>query len=369
MGPIGLLEAAPVVQVETLIDQVRENCEICNARHAGTYSLCGLLLRLRNLYKWELGLPPWEEPDPAAALDWVAQKEQDWKRLANEEFRPLRLGRFSLDPLDAEAVNARLRGSGLIYGAGYGWGLKPSFFLGRLAGRRRVAQLTVHLVGPELARDLFSAPALLSGERVVARTESAAFFLWDRIHDVKKSGQPGLAFALKAYGLNPQRPSSAALREVFPRIVDEELKTYIRHEVGEMLADGFPRDVWRAIIARFPGERVELVTRALKDALADTGPQGMLAYIIRARKPGSLGFYIAFLDGVRRLLLPQVASAFEAFSASGDWRGLEAARRAAYEAARERALTLVAIFGQLEVRDEDWVRAEIQQRIIGPLGL
>lgn len=356
-----------MTQAEELARQVRENCEITNARHAGGYSVCGLLLRLRNLYKWERGLPPWEEPDPAAALDWVAAKEASWEALAEQDFRPLRLGRADLDPMDAEAVNARLRGSGLIYGAGYGWGLKPSFFLGHLAERQRIHGRSVHFVGRELARDLFAAPALLSGERVIARTESAGFFLWDRIHDVKKSGQEALLFALRAHGLDGGNLTSAALREVFPALLAQETAAYVRHELGELLDEGFPRPVWRAIIARFPGERIELVARALKDALADTGPRGMLAYVIRRRQAASLGFYCAFLDGVRRLVLEAVPAAFAEFREAGDWRLMERARRAAYGSAKERAAALVSAFS--DHNEEAAIKAEIESKVIVPLGL
>jgi len=358
-----------VVDVEALKRQVQFNCEVTNARHAGTYSVCGLLLRLRNLYKWEQALPPWEEPDPAAALAWVERKEQSWECLADEEFEPLALGRARLDPLEAEAINRQLSGTGLVYGAGYGWGLKPTFFLGRLSGRRRVLGRAVQWVGQELARDLFSSPAMLLGERVVVRSDAAAYYLWDRIHDVKKSGQAALLVALEAWGLGGRDLTPAVLKDVFPRIVAAELETYARHETGELLAEGFPRQVWRAIIARFPGERVELVARAVKDALADTGPRGMLAYIIRGKRLASLGFYVAFLDGVRRLLLPGIRPAFERFRRDGHWPGIEAARAQAYAAALEMAAALTDIFGQLKERGEEWVRAEAEERLIKPLGM
>jgi hypothetical protein len=364
-----------LVDAQALARQVRENCEICNCRHAGGYSLCGLLLRLRNLYKWEHGLQPWEEPETSAALDWVAAKEASWEALAEEAFRPLEIGRASLDPLDAAAVNRRLRGSGLIYGAGYGWGLRPSFFLGRLTARRRVGGHTVLMVGLELARDLFSAPAMLSEDIVVARAEPAAAFLWDRLHDVKKSGQPALLAALAAYGLTESGVSVDGLRAAFPSLLAAELESYIRHEIGELDDTGFPRDGFRKLVVRFPGGRVELVARAVKDALADTGPRGRLAYIIGGRRLGSLGLYVAFLDGVRKLVLAQIPAAFRAFRESddGDWSLIEAARREAYDSARGLAARLLAVLAEAQDgnvdRDDDWARSEIEERVIKPLGI
>ncbi len=57
---------APAVLPQTFIDQVNANCQVAAAGQAGQFSLCGTLLRLRQLYKWEHGLPPWREPEPAA---------------------------------------------------------------------------------------------------------------------------------------------------------------------------------------------------------------------------------------------------------------------------------------------------------------
>ena len=42
-------------------NQVRRNCDISDAQFAGNFSICGLALRLRDLYKWEHELPPWVE--------------------------------------------------------------------------------------------------------------------------------------------------------------------------------------------------------------------------------------------------------------------------------------------------------------------
>ena len=53
-----------MLQIDDITDQVLENCNIADAQHAGLYSICGLALRLRDLYKWENRLDPWIENDP-----------------------------------------------------------------------------------------------------------------------------------------------------------------------------------------------------------------------------------------------------------------------------------------------------------------
>ena len=50
-------------QIDDITDQVLENCDIADARHAGLYSICGLALRLRDFYKLENRLSPWVEND------------------------------------------------------------------------------------------------------------------------------------------------------------------------------------------------------------------------------------------------------------------------------------------------------------------
>jgi hypothetical protein len=73
----------------SLIEGVRLNCDIASAGQAGHFSLCGLLMRLRQLYKWEHGLAPWVEPEVADALDWIARREQTWDDLEEASWRTL----------------------------------------------------------------------------------------------------------------------------------------------------------------------------------------------------------------------------------------------------------------------------------------
>ena len=110
------------------IQQVLNNCEISDAQHAGLYSICGLALRLRDLYKWEKKLSPWIEKDSSEILDWIADKEQLWERLADEKYSDLIIGKKQYNPFDTAKINAMLEPQGFLYGAGYAFSLKPPFF-------------------------------------------------------------------------------------------------------------------------------------------------------------------------------------------------------------------------------------------------
>ena len=118
---------------QTFLDQVDSNCQVASAGQAGQFSLCGTLLRLRQLYKWEHQLPPWREPEPAAVLEWIEAKERTWEALEGASWQQLIWGRLSFDPLAVEALNQHLLPQGLAYGAGLGRGHAPTCFLGELA--------------------------------------------------------------------------------------------------------------------------------------------------------------------------------------------------------------------------------------------
>jgi hypothetical protein len=50
----------PSINLHALITSIKRNCNISDAKYWGFYSLCGLLLRLRELYRSEKGMRPWE---------------------------------------------------------------------------------------------------------------------------------------------------------------------------------------------------------------------------------------------------------------------------------------------------------------------
>ena len=88
--------------------QVLHNCDVSDAKHAGIYSVCGLALRLRDLYKWDQGLNPWEEKDAAQILDWIGTKEDLWETLADDDYELLAIQGERFDPFDTRPINAAL---------------------------------------------------------------------------------------------------------------------------------------------------------------------------------------------------------------------------------------------------------------------
>jgi hypothetical protein len=354
--------------LETVINEVAHNCNISDARHAGYFSVCGLALRLRDLYKWEKGLAPWVEDEPSKILEWIGGREDLWENLTDKNFQEITIQGFSYDPFDTGAINRALNHHGLFYGAGYVHSLKPTFFLASLEEMRRIRGHSVTILGKELARDLVTLPALVQDGSVIIRRESGQHFLWNQIIYLRKSGRPALAYALRAHGLKDDHPKT--LQEKLPALFADEMDTYIRHELGELIDSAFDPDLWREIIAAFPHSPIELLARTVKDLLADTHEYGTLPHIVRHKNRASLGFYAAFLDGLRKVLFPEMLEAFHKFLEREDWRHIEKAISSGRNTALGYAHTMSALFLRGKKRgDLISVEKEIQGQLLNPIGI
>ncbi len=354
------------MHLKSLVESIRYNCDLSDARFAGHYSICGLALRLRDLFKWEQRLAPWEERDAPEVLSWIDRKEQLWERIQNDEFVSIDIDGTAFDPFDTTGINACLIPRGLFYGAGYAQSLKPSFVLGRVEARRRHSGLNVMYMGEELARDLLTLPALSQGDDIVLRKEAARLFVWDQIFYITPSRRPFLRFALKHAGIETADP--AVLQSRFRDLLAGLYDVFVRHEIGERKDTSFNTDTWRSMIAAFPHSPVELVLRAVKDMLADTGPSGPLSAIIDARQTVSLGFYLVFHDGLGRQLYPQMRAAFEDFARSGRWAVIKDAVRRIHRQAGSDAARMMALFEQGQARgDLDGAAREIHREFLDPI--
>jgi hypothetical protein len=356
--------------LQSFIHQVRHNCRLASGAQAGYFSLCGLLLRLRLLYKWEQGLPPWQEPEPAAVLDWIAEQESAWDSLDGQSCGSLPLNGLSLDPFEVEAVNLHLQPQGLAYGAGFTRGLAPTFFLGELAEVRREGEITVLVLGPELARDLDGTPALCQGQLVYARRQAMAYYVWDRLADPSQQNKALVKTALKAFRLPlaDLLQTPAAYQEEFNQLVRAELESAIHHELGEAREKSL-QTAFAPILELFPQTRIELWVRALKDALAEVNESGRLQYIIQARQLPSLALMLAWQPGLYPLLLPELQPAFKDLLTSRNWQVVEQARLQALERLRRVAGEVSELLESLEDRPLEETRKEIERRYLHPLGL
>ncbi len=348
---------------DALIQQVLYNCDVADAHHAGLHSVCGLALRLRELYKWEKGLDPWVEKESSTVLDWIGQKEERWEDLSDKRLRNIDISGVSYDPFDSHRINTVLEPFGLFYGSGYAWSLRPTFFLALLETKKKINGHTVYIQGRELARDLFTTPALAQDDCVLIRQQTACYHLWDQILYVRKSSRPALQYALQNYGID--LGNRMALRKNLARIVADQIESYIYHELSEIEDQIFDRAMWREIIAAFPRSPIEFLARTVKDLLADTNPHGRLSYIVRERKAAPLGFYVAFMENLTKTLFPEIFEAFQDFSQSGNWQIIERAAASGYDTARRYAETMVHIYRKgKQHNDLPGVKEEIARSLL-----
>ena len=353
---------------DSIIAQVHRNCTLSDAHHAGRYSVCGLALRLRDLYKWENRLDPWVEEESGEILKWIEEKEEKWENLEEGEFENISFKDQRYDPFESEEINEILSREGLYYGAGYARSLKPTFFLAILEQTLEVDGHTVQILGRELARDLSTLPALSQNGQIIIRKDAGKYYFWDQLFFIKQSGKSALEFALKSHGVNVR--DTKMLQKNLSRIFDAEIDTYIYHELGEVQDTVINRDQWREIIAVFAGTPIELLARTVKDLLADTSDHGLLRHVITEGKMASLAFYAAFIDGLAKELFPEIRHAFSDFTQFRNWEVISQAVQIGRNKALRYAETLSRIYKTGKSKNDlRWAEAEMKKCLLVPLGV
>lgn len=357
-------------QDSRIIKDIQYNCNISDARDHGIYTMCTMVLKLRNLYKWENGLEPWQEPESVDLLDWIEAKENYWETIADEPYRHLNINGDTYSADDSPAINKSFSDRQMIYGAGYGRSMKTVFFLAETIEQRTIADLPVFILGNEKAREMASPFAMAQDGMIFIRKESLRYFLWDYIQELRSSCRSSFRHALQLHGvLQDGQLDQQKLKESLDNIVDAELDLFIYHEVGELRQTTFDSSMLQKIISQFPGSVYELVSRSIKDLLADTHPGGLLAHLIRERMETSLSFYVGFLDGLRKELFPEIVVAQKKFCDDHNWQGIEKARRICRDNTQRYAEKIKNISDKIGHASDDHVRDLFNRQILVPLGL
>ncbi len=357
-------------QGNSIIKDIQHNCSISDARDHGIYTMCTMVLKLRNLYKWENQLEPWQEPETADLLDWIEAKENYWQTIAEESYRPLNMNGCTYLPDDSPSINAYFNDKQMVYGAGYGRSMKAVFFLADKLEQRSVTGIPVIILGKERAKEMASPFAMAQDGVIFIRKESLRFFLWDSIQELRSSSRSSFRHALELYGLlQDGQLHQQRFKDTLDTIVDTELDLFIYHEVGEVLQTTFTSLTLQKIISRFPGSVYELVSRSIKDILADTHPGGLLSHLISEKIESSLSFYVGFLDGLRKKLFPEIIDAEQKFHNDRDWQGIEQARKKCRENTLHYAEKIQTISQHIGHASDDHVRDLFNRQVLQPLGL
>lgn len=342
--------------LDHIVSQVKHNCNVSDAGYWGLYSPCGLLLRVRDLFKMEKGMMPWEHVGRRAIGGWIDKRERLWEDLAASDFVKIEIGGKRYRPFDVRGINREIRERGLYYGAGYGNLLKPTFFLAVLSKSRRRGAYQIHITGREFTRDLSTSPSMLQGNTIIVRSEILKMLLWEKFEEMMlRKADCNLSRAFSEYGISKDQTGGLSYEEIddrFTAITQSELSSYIYHEIGEASQRRHLGRWWKDLVCSLPYSRAELFVRALKDLLSDTCNAGMLPHIIHNNKAGSLAFHIALFGGIRKVIFPELLKAYEEFRKSKDWAVIERARLIGYRKARGYTDTLKRIATQGRVSPE-----------------
>jgi hypothetical protein len=291
-------------------------------------------MRLRELYRSEKGLTPWDETPKEGISEWIASTEAQWKSLEHEQFRPLEIGGGVYDPFDIDGLNRLLNREGFVYGGGYGRFNKPTFFLATLERKRELYDYLVHYSGKEFCRDLSASVAMLQGRCIYVRLDALKTLLWEKFQELQGRRFGGLLKeAFSSYGIEAGE-SPEELNVKIDALSSGVSELFVLHETGEAFEDEQSEE-WLEVLRENTDRASEFYVRAVKDLLADTSGKGPLAHIIEARDRSLLNFHMAFLDGIRKEIFPEMIGSFQKFSDSWDWALLEEARRTGYMRAEE----------------------------------
>jgi hypothetical protein len=324
-----------------LLDDIKYNCDVSDARFWGFFSICGLLMRYRDLFRSEKRLKPWSEVDQKEIMSWIAAKEACWPELELAEFRDLSIGGRTYHPFDVAAINQALAKQQLIYGAGYGIFMKPTFFLAELRSLQEVSGLTVYTSGGEHVRDLFSAPGMAQGTTIFLRLEPLTMLLLYKFSELNKRRITALEDAFARYGLGDRQLLDDGFHKRLERMAEAYADVLLCHEIAEARED-VPE--WKELLAHAGGRDVELYLRAIKDLVADTSDHGPYRRIIDTRDRGALSLTVALLEGYGKVLFPEIREAYEVFSGNEEWAAVEQVRAAGYERFREQRDGIVELY-------------------------
>lgn len=294
-----------------LVNQVQHNCDISDAKHAGNYTLCIYLLKMREYYRWLSAMDFSDELDSEGMGKWLREKEQTWDQVAHESFQSIQLENQHYDPFDHSSINSLINPDRLFYHAGIGQKAAQHFFIAELVNQTQQDEIRISITGKEFARDLTAPPALSTQDEIIVRKESLKRMCWERYQEWNwnRLDNP-MGKALSYYDFEQSIPKA------LEQMVEAELNTLIQHELGEMAITQQVGQAWSAMIPDLMGSKAELLARAVRDNLADS--LYTLPYLIQQQNPASLHFYFANLNNMRKQIFPSAMTAYQRWSEGHD---------------------------------------------------
>nr|AFI78539.1 hypothetical protein ws172H5_0033 [uncultured bacterium ws172H5] len=294
---------------------VQHNCHIADALYAGDYTLCIYLLKMREFYRWESGLPYNSTLENSSVGEWLREREQLWDSLESNQFESVKIDDTEFDPFDTRGINSALKPYKLVYSGGLGLKTKPHFFLGKLHNRQDVDDYTVYISSNEYARDLTAPPAMALGQTIFIRRESLKRMLWEKLEEWRWNRPANaMARAIEHYEFN------ADVDTALDAMTENELNSVLLHEIGEVEAGKWLGEEWEQLLAALPRSKAEIMLRALRDHLADA--LSTLPALLEQEQTASLHFYFANLNSMRKHMYPSLLSAYQQWHENGKLKPL-----------------------------------------------
>jgi hypothetical protein len=271
---------------------------------------------MREYFRWEHELA-FDAVLPHDELTaWLTRREAHWEQLEQQDFADIPVGNKRYDPFDAAAINAALNPLGYVYSSGYGHGMKPVFFMGTLEHHDNNDDYSLLVSGRELARDLAAPPAMSRDGNIFIRRESLRRMLWERLEEWRwNRPDNALKCAIECYDFD--NAPDAALEAM----TDNELRTMLLHEIGEIQAGRILGPEWEALLASLGHCKAELMLRAVRDHLADA--LSTLPGLLEDDNRAAMHFYFGNLSNMRKELFPRLLSAYEIWKISARTHELE----------------------------------------------
>ncbi len=286
------------------VEQVQYNCDISDANHAGNYTLCIYLLKMREYFRWIHALDFEQSLNSDEMSQWLRDKEEIWDQVIDENFRPIRIQHNEYDIYDTEGINASIQSSNLFYHAGIGQKSAQHFFIANLADHYEHEGIKINVTGTEFARDLTAPPALSNQSEIIVRQESLKRMCWERYQEWHWSQLKNpMGTALSYY------PFADSISEALQLMVHTEQDTLIYHEIGEMQISQQWGEQWSVMMLNLLGTKAELLARAVRDHLADC--LSTLPRLLEINNPASIHFYFANLTHIRKDLFPSAMEAYQ----------------------------------------------------------
>jgi hypothetical protein len=291
------------VDRQSVIDSVQMNCHISDARHAGNYTLCVYLLKMREFFRWEQNLGFGETLSKDDIGQWLTKREALWEDVEAREYTPIVIGNTEFDPFHADHINEQLHDHQLVYSAGYGVKDKPHFFIAELEQKRDIDDFTIYICAREYARDLTSPPAMSQHNTIYIRRESFKRMIWERTDEWRwNRPENAMARALRCYDFDDNLDASLTA------MTNNELDAAVLHEIGEIEA-GKSLHGWHEMMADISFTKAEIMARAVRDHYADT--LHTLPTLIENDNHASIHFYFANLTNMRKHLFPSLMSSYQ----------------------------------------------------------